>query len=610
VDSSSNFTSSSECCNGPVVITQQDYDNGGVSPLSSEPDWVQNSPRHKSISYQSPRTKIPPSKKRFTHSKGCVPSALLGVVFEGFDEEIVFESISDAGSNQPYTPGKSVNGKDSLSDEPLFFHHIPLMSSHDVEQQQWQQQTPGVFGFDHPKITQPVSEDASYRDMMIKNNSDIQQREYSMRHRKSFWRLRGNLLQRSSPDLRYKNMAEDHCDQCEESNPELMVETINTLSTEPQHDGSQDKLCTGGKVGRILCLTLLISIVLSMGVMGMLLLTTDVIVLQTASSNSSEVTPATTTTPSHEDLYRSIIGSLSGLEALDADSTPENLAWQWIANEDDAQLDPEKEKYGTIIERYIAALLYFATDGHYWKNQFQFLSQKPVCEWNELVQVGSSSESTKQGIRCNDDGHIIRFDLPHNNVTGTLPWELAGLESLQFFNAPSNNLKGQLPTQLGLLTELQAIDFTNNNISGTIPTEFGWVGQLRQLKLRLNNLMGSVPTTLGRLNNLKHFDISNNLLTGELPSELGKVTILEYVNVSHNRFGGAVPSELSGLNFIMLDLSFNNFTGSLDNDFCLVPRESLSVWADCGGEHADVQCFCCLCCNEDTGCASDAANST
>jgi hypothetical protein len=611
MDSSSNTASITECCNGPVVFTRQGFENCSVSPLSSDPDWVQNSPRHKSISSKSPRTKIQPSKKRFTPSKSCVPTALLGIVFEGFEEEIVFESISDAGSNHPYTPGKSLNDKDSLSDEPLFFHHIPVMPSRDVEQQRWQQQTPlqpGVFRFDHPKIVQSVSEENSFRGTMAKHNYNNQQRDCSTRHPKSLWRfrVRKNLFQRSSTDLRYKNMTEACHDQCDERCPEIMAETITTLSAEPDCNSPHDKLQVGGKVGRMLCLMSIVAMVLGVGVVGILLLTSEVKVLQTASNSSSEATPANTTISSRQDIYRTIIGSISGLDALDAHSTPEHMAWQWIANKDSAQIDPEKAKYGTIIERYIAALLFFATDGHNWKNQLQFLSQKPVCEWNEFAKVASSSDSMMQGIRCNDDGQIIRVDLPYNNLAGALPWELAGLESLQFFSAPRNIIKGQLPKQLGLLADLQAIDLTNNRISGSIPTEFGWTGHLRQIKLRLNNLLGSLPTTLGRLGNLKHLDVSNNLLTGKLPSELGKISTLKYVDVSHNRFGGAVPSELGARNYTIMDLSFNDFTGSLDNDFCLVKGESLVIRADCGGTNADVQCNCCLCCNEDTGCESSA----
>jgi hypothetical protein len=147
LDSSSNSTPSSRCCNEPGDLNHNDYKHGGMFPLSSELDWDQNSLRQKFISYNSPRTESPPSKKPFTPSKSCISRALLGVVF--VDEEIVFESISDSGSNYPYTPGKSLNDAFSLRDESSFCHRIPVTPSNDVEEQQTKSRS-GVFFFCQP----------------------------------------------------------------------------------------------------------------------------------------------------------------------------------------------------------------------------------------------------------------------------------------------------------------------------------------------------------------------------------------------------------------------------------------------------------------------------
>jgi hypothetical protein len=121
-----------------------------------------------------------------------------------------------------------------------------------------------------------------------------------------------------------------------------MEETDTTLSAaEPDYNSPQDKLHTSGKTVRRLYLTLFMGTALGMGVMGILLLTTEVIVLQTPSNNLSGATSVNTTTPSHSDIFRSIIGSFSGLDASDAHSTHQHKAWS-ISNVDVAQIQPGK----------------------------------------------------------------------------------------------------------------------------------------------------------------------------------------------------------------------------------------------------------------------------
>ena len=57
--------------------------------------------------------------------------------------------------------------------------------------------------------------------------------------------------------------------------------------------------------------------------------------------------------------------------------------------------DPSSEIDKKIIERYVLALIYFATDGDNWDNDLDFLSNATVCDW-----PSNTSEFRSMGVHC------------------------------------------------------------------------------------------------------------------------------------------------------------------------------------------------------------------
>ena len=64
-------------------------------------------------------------------------------------------------------------------------------------------------------------------------------------------------------------------------------------------------------------------------------------------------------------------------------STPQNKAVEWLAYRDPAGLDLDNTLASNLRERYIVALLYFATSGDEWSKRLNFLSNFSVCDWND-----------------------------------------------------------------------------------------------------------------------------------------------------------------------------------------------------------------------------------
>jgi hypothetical protein len=132
-------------------------------------------------------------------------------------------------------------------------------------------------------------------------------------------------------------------------------------------------------------------------------------------------TAAPTACTSRECLLGEILlqHEVSGAEALLDESSPQFRALRWLANHDPMVLDLNSTP--TLFERYILAVLYFATSGEGWGDQSNFLSATSVCDWNNDLR----------GAVCNEDGMVVDLRLrksKHEEVT--LPSKFGELSSL------------------------------------------------------------------------------------------------------------------------------------------------------------------------------------
>jgi hypothetical protein len=147
----------------------------------------------------------------------------------------------------------------------------------------------------------------------------------------------------------------------------------------------------------------------------------DVVVVPTTTTTAPVVVdtpvaaPATTAAPggapvSREDYLRNTVTPWSGVDALaDADSAA-SKALDWLLHTDPMQLTTFKG-VKEVQQRYIPAVLYYATNGPFWSPSrrsrrdrdlqvMNFLSGQNVCNWN----IDGSD-----GIVCNDAGDITEL---------------------------------------------------------------------------------------------------------------------------------------------------------------------------------------------------------
>ncbi len=244
----------------------------------------------------------------------------------------------------------------------------------------------------------------------------------------------------------------------------------------------------------------------------------------------------------------------------------------------------------------VAALraLYTGTTGDSWDSNANWMGAIGTeCNWF--------------GVTCDAAGHhVIRLDLPGNNLDGPLPAAIGdlsrlerldlgyGIESrnylsgaipaaignlanLTYLSLDRNLISGNIPPAIGSLAQLRTLDLSRNQLSGSIPAEIGALSNLEELDLSLNELTGGIPVQIASLSKLRILDLRGglrqqgeqrilgyNLLTGSIPAQIGNLAALQRLNLSYNQLSGQIPAEIGNLSSLQfLDLGFNQLEGAI-----------------------------------------------
>jgi hypothetical protein len=261
-------------------------------------------------------------------------------------------------------------------------------------------------------------------------------------------------------------------------------------------------------------------------------------------------------TPRLSDLI-GVLTPVSGAAVFEDATSPQYRAASWLASNDPAMLNFTSPPFRIVRERYVVTLLYYATNGASW-NRGNYLTEDTVCRWG--------------GVFCNPDTLFITgFNLPRNNLDGSLPAELGSLPEVSRITMQTNQLNGNIPTELGELTKMTELDFSNNLLDGNIPSEIGKFTGLINLRLHRNALDGEIPSELGMLSILEDIYFMGNQLTGAIPTEVGGMTSLSSLGFGENKLNGHIPPQvaaISGMRFIGLES--NQLSGTIPLGFAIL----------------------------------------
>ncbi|KAJ9563163.1 LOW QUALITY PROTEIN: hypothetical protein OSB04_008323 [Centaurea solstitialis] len=193
----------------------------------------------------------------------------------------------------------------------------------------------------------------------------------------------------------------------------------------------------------------------------------------------------------------------------------------------------------------------------------------------------SLSNFNSSWLNCSSNPPISEINLSSRNLSGTLSWKyLKNLTHIHTINLSNNSIKGYIPTWFWSIPGLTQVNLSNNKLGGTIGFESGRV----YLQSKPSISPSTAPTFgLHSLNKLQILDLSSCNISGD-PKPISNLTSLEHLDLSNNHMTGKFPNDfppLSTINF--LNISFNNFTGSLKNkDLGILQRFGNSSFINAG----------------------------
>ncbi len=238
---------------------------------------------------------------------------------------------------------------------------------------------------------------------------------------------------------------------------------------------------------------------------------------------------------------------------------------------------------GPAGDRGALVTLYRGTDGPNWTNSTNWLSDRPLGEW-EGVSTDANGRVTGLRLRGNNLRGPIpvelvqlaklgSLELSSNQLTGTIPQELARLSELQVLDLGFNQLTGTIPPELARLAKLRYLALADNELTGTIPIGLGQLSNLETLELHQNQLTGTIPIELVQLVKLRSLELASNELTGTIPPALGRLSNLAWLRLGGNQLTGTIPRELARLSELqMLDLGFNQLTGTIPRELARLAK--------------------------------------
>lgn len=280
----------------------------------------------------------------------------------------------------------------------------------------------------------------------------------------------------------------------------------------------------------------------------------------------SGIKGGTTNTPEQERL-QSILDEMSGISYLPRlmdPHSPEYHAAQFLASGYSKHLDfDNKEIAWRTTQRYILAVLFYATRGDSWDSRYNFMSSDDHCQWH--IKLMTPSGAVLKGVQCDGKGSVVDLDLSDNNLVAVeIPEEIVYLHDLERLHLFGNTIAGEIPS-LNSLTKLKSVGLHHLGLSGTIPAYFGTMTSLTTLALGHNKFTGSIPDSFAKMTNMRILGLDGIGLEGWIKPLL-HLSNLQALYLEDNHLKGEIRDN-SWTNLSELDISNNVLDGRLPDDF-------------------------------------------
>ena len=174
--------------------------------------------------------------------------------------------------------------------------------------------------------------------------------------------------------------------------------------------------------------------------------------------------------------------------------------------------------------------------------------------------------------------------------------------STDYIRLNDNFLTGTIPSFFGKMSPVE-LWLSKNQMSGTIPSELAMMKRLQTLRLNKMNLSGTIPEELFNLSNLVILDVSKSNLSGSLSAEIAKLEDLAVLVVNGNELSGEIPTSMGEMGLEVMLMHGNHFIGEVPQSVCdrKGPTGLKELAVDCLPSVSDgrvrVSCDCCDVCD-------------
>ncbi|XP_048610902.1 receptor like protein 27-like isoform X1 [Brassica napus] len=183
----------------------------------------------------------------------------------------------------------------------------------------------------------------------------------------------------------------------------------------------------------------------------------------------------------------------------------------------------------------------------------------------KLVLSGNSISSTSFGSDSDVPLSLEKLGLSGCDII-EFPNFLKSLHNLELIDISHNKIKGKVPEWFWNLPRLSMVSLVNNSFTGFEGSEDVLQNSsLKILDLALNHFKGPFPNPPHSLTVLSAW---NNSFKGSIPIAICNQSMLALLDLSYNNFTGSIPRCLSNLqnSLIVVNLRKNNLEGSLPDN--------------------------------------------